>query len=331
MSALPRVRAVLIDLGGVVVRDPRPFVVGELTRLGSPDPVALKRLYYRESLRLDAGRIGLRQFHSRVRRAGLTAIDYPRFRSIVSDRSLTAFAPVLRELHRAKRQGTVRIVLASNVSRAVWNGLLRKFPLVPFADDAVLSFRVGVLKPRRAFFLEALRKANARPGEVAFLDDSPSNVAAARRLGILAYRVRSAQETVRILRRLRRGGSPRRESRSSPRRRSDEGGAVSHRGRAATGSGPSRRVVSQGSVAALRRIRPGDRSPERPGRGSKPLYRDSDGGDAARDHLGGWHVGGGLPGVGPRARELSGHPEPWSNPFPGPGASWGRSFPLHGD
>ncbi len=244
MSELPRVRAVLIDLGGVVVRDPRPFVVGELARLGSPDPEALKRAYYTESLRLDAGRIDLREVYLRLRRAGLTSIDYPGFRSLVTDRSLAAFAPVLRELHRVKRRGTVRIVLASNVSRAVWKGLRCKFPLAAFSHDAVLSFRVGVLKPRRAFFLEALRKANARPGEVVFLDDSPSNVAAARRLGVRAYRVRSAKESVRILCGLGRDQRQRRPSRSNPKRRSGERGATPRRTGARTGSGRSRRVVS---------------------------------------------------------------------------------------
>ncbi len=240
---LPKVRAVWVDLGGVVVRDPRPIVVAELARLGTRDRAALKRAYYGGSLRLDAGRTDLRPFYDRLRSAGLTSIGYPTFRSLVSDRSLTAIVPVLRELRRVRRRGTVRIVLASNVSRAVWTGVLRKFSLAEFARDAVLSFRLGVLKPRRAFFLRALQKARVRPGEVVYLDDSPSNVAAARRMGVRAYRVRSPTETVRILRRVGRGRRPDRPSGSRLKRPAGGGRATSRRTGANARSGRSRSVV----------------------------------------------------------------------------------------
>jgi putative hydrolase of the HAD superfamily len=133
------------------------------------------------------------------------SLSYREFRDLVSDRTLVAFPDVLQELHRVKQSRRLRVVLASNIEQHVWSGLNRKFDVKSAAHRAVLSYRLGILKPRKAFFEEALRREHARPEEVLYLDDSPENVRMARTLGIRSRLVRSRGETVRILQRLKRG------------------------------------------------------------------------------------------------------------------------------
>lgn len=194
-------RVLWIDLGGVVLRDPRPLVA---RRLRTED-VSLHRLrivYYRLSRRLDTGAIDLRTMYARLRRTLRLPVGYREFRGLVCDRSLLAYPSVLRALRRLRRTGRVRVVFVSNVSRPVWRGIDRKFALRRYADASVFSFRVGSLKPSSRFFRAALHMSRTVPGEVRYLDDARENVGAARRMGIPSYRVSRPEQTVRYLRAL---------------------------------------------------------------------------------------------------------------------------------
>ena len=194
-----RTRVLWIDLGGVVLKDPRPIVARRLVTKG----VTLARLrteYYRLSRRLDTDAIDLRTLHARLRKVLDLPVGYPEFRALVCDRSLAVHAPVLRALRLLRRSGRVRVVFASNVSRPVWQAIERKFALGQYADASVLSFRARLLKPDPKFFREALRVSHATPGEVRYLDDARENVEAARRMGVRSFRVATPSETVRRLR-----------------------------------------------------------------------------------------------------------------------------------
>ncbi len=196
-------RTLWIDLGGVVVRDPRPIVVEALARRGGAPRPALRRAYYRLSRLLDRGRIDLSTMYRRLERSFPFRMDFREFRDWVERRSLNAVPRVIPALRALHRRGRVRIVFASNVSLSVWNGVRRRFRLRGLAKDVVLSYRVGVLKPEPAFFREAIRRTRPKETPVLYLDDAAVNVRSARRLGIDARRVTRPDQIVTLLRRLR--------------------------------------------------------------------------------------------------------------------------------
>lgn len=198
-------RVLLIDIGGVIAQDPRPVVIREIARQEHLNHRRFARAYYRIVARYAARRLLLRDMYTSLRQDFGLSLSYREFRDLVSDRTLVAFPDVLQELHRVKQSRRLRVVLASNIEQHVWSGLNRKFDVKSAAHRAVLSYRLGILKPRKAFFEEALRREHARPEEVLYLDDSPENVRMARTLGIRSRLVRSRGETVRILQRLKRG------------------------------------------------------------------------------------------------------------------------------
>jgi putative hydrolase of the HAD superfamily len=57
-------------------------------------------------------------------------------------------------------------------------------PLARHFNDLLFSCHLHAVKPDEACFTAALDRLDARAGEVAFIDDSEDNVAAAGRLGI---------------------------------------------------------------------------------------------------------------------------------------------------
>jgi len=203
MPSSPRTRALLIDIGNVVVWDPRPRIVREFLRRKPVDPVRLPSAYYRIALRMAYGSLRLRDAYREIRHQLPRSLSYSDFRDLVGRRSLHPVPGVLPALRALHHQGAVRIVYASNVEPVTWSGLRRKFHLDECADGAALSFRLRSLKPARRFFTAAIRITRVPPSEIFYLDDLPENIRAARALGISARRVRSPADTLAILRKLR--------------------------------------------------------------------------------------------------------------------------------
>ena len=204
LGTLPK--ALLLDIGDVVIRDPRPRIVRELVRREHLDPARVHRAYYRTAHRLALGSIGLREAYSSLRGSLRWSLRYDEFRALVSSRALVEVPGVLPALRELRRKQTVRIVFASNIERVTWEGLCRKFRLDTFADAAALSYRLRTMKPGKRYYRAALRIARARPREVLFLDNLAENTRGARSLGIPSRTVRSARETIRVLRELSRLG-----------------------------------------------------------------------------------------------------------------------------
>ena len=61
---------------------------------------------------------------------------------------------------------------------------LRALDVLPFFSFATYSFALGVFKPDRRMFMDALGKCGCRAEETVFIDDSPPNLAGAEAFGI---------------------------------------------------------------------------------------------------------------------------------------------------
>lgn len=87
--------------------------------------------------------------------------------------------PVLSRL----RDAGMRIAVLSNVGVEV-QGVLDREGLSPFADEVVLSWQVGTVKPEPPIFLEALARLGLTRDEVLMVGDSGKDDAGAAHLGI---------------------------------------------------------------------------------------------------------------------------------------------------
>ena len=74
-----------------------------------------------------------------------------------------------------------------------------RFPdLRCFKGDA-LSYRIGALKPERAFYERALRRLDLRAEECLFIDDRPENIEGAEACGLRSILYTRAEETIRAV------------------------------------------------------------------------------------------------------------------------------------
>ena len=105
---------------------------------------------------------------------------------------------VLTEL----RAAGIRLVALSNWSAEMFPVALERFDFLSWFEGIVISGEVGVNKPDPRIFAHLVGRFGIKPAESLFIDDSPSNIDAARALGFRAIQFTDAAELRRELVRL---------------------------------------------------------------------------------------------------------------------------------
>jgi glucose-1-phosphatase len=85
-----------------------------------------------------------------------------------------------------------RLVLLSNTNIIHFEMIRSTYPLLRHFHRFVLSYELGVMKPRPEIYLEAARAGDCKPEECFFADDIQENVDGALRVGIDAVQFVSA-------------------------------------------------------------------------------------------------------------------------------------------
>jgi 2-haloacid dehalogenase len=86
------------------------------------------------------------------------------------------------------RKTDLRLYALSNWSAETFPIARRQFPFLGWFDGIVISGDVGSLKPDAEIFERLVARYAIDPATAVFIDDSPVNVEAARRLGFVALR-----------------------------------------------------------------------------------------------------------------------------------------------
>jgi putative hydrolase of the HAD superfamily len=188
-----KLRAVIFDLGGVVVGSPLHAIAEYEREHGIPqgfvNRVVADTAPGGAWSRLERGEIGLEAFYGAFEAdcsAAGERIDARR----MMERMAAAALPRPRMLHavaRIRAEGLATAALTNNwetdePSRA-------PHPLAGHFDAFVESRVVGLRKPDPAIYHYACEQLGVAPAEAVFLDDIGSNLKAARRLGMHTIKV----------------------------------------------------------------------------------------------------------------------------------------------
>lgn len=83
----------------------------------------------------------------------------------------------------ALKQRGYRVYLLSNLAKESYD-FIGRYPFFREIDGGVFSYQERVCKPDEAIYRVLLERYGLAPEETVFLDDSPANIEAARRLGM---------------------------------------------------------------------------------------------------------------------------------------------------
>lgn len=77
-----------------------------------------------------------------------------------------------------------RIYILSNFSRKAYRDCAKELDYISKADGAVISYKVGMIKPDPEIYRYLLDTYDIEPSEAVFIDDTADNIEAAKKLGI---------------------------------------------------------------------------------------------------------------------------------------------------
>jgi FMN phosphatase YigB (HAD superfamily) len=107
--------------------------------------------------------------------------------------------PGMRKLLKELRENYV-IVILSNNNELFRQGMESRFGFDSLFDEVIFSSQVGAKKPDDAIFVHMLRRFGISPSRVVFVDDTPENIATARKLGICGINFDSNKQGIEELR-----------------------------------------------------------------------------------------------------------------------------------
>ncbi|MEQ8665741.1 MAG: HAD family phosphatase [Rhodospirillales bacterium] len=186
------VRAVLFDIGGVVVE--LNDMVGYLKDHGIGDPADFHaRWLHCPTVRLyESGGCDTDSFADGV------------IRDLELDMSpagfLDAFArwpkglfPGIKDLIRETRANAV-VGCLSNTNSLHWPAFSPELEPDDIFDHQILSFEIGLMKPDAEIYQHAVERLDLPAESILFLDDNPLNVEAARDVGLHAQQVYGTEQ-----------------------------------------------------------------------------------------------------------------------------------------
>ncbi|MHC4808896.1 MAG: HAD family hydrolase [Planctomycetota bacterium] len=185
------VRAVVLDLGGVVLRICRSWGQGceatgvplrpePLRRMLEPGVEDVVAAYQSGRMDLDAFAAALSERSG----GGYAAAEVRR----VHEGWILGEYPGARDLVMRLRDRGVPTIALSNTCGAHWR-LMPSFPAFAAIDHRIGSHLVGACKPDAAMYAAAERLLPPGDGVIAFFDDTPGNVTAATARGWSAHQV----------------------------------------------------------------------------------------------------------------------------------------------
>lgn len=188
---MPRLRALVLDLGEVLVRSQPPELVQRMAETAAVPLPAFQAAYWAHRAEFD--RVGSpRRYWDDVLRDARSPLspaarDAARARLGTLDaESWTQYREEVWDLAARFRADGRRTAMLSNCGPEVIDRVRAQRDVTRYFDALVISWEVGAIKPEPAIYRIALERLGVAPGEALFVDDRPENVAGAEAVGMEA-------------------------------------------------------------------------------------------------------------------------------------------------
>ena len=183
------IQAIVFDLGNVLVEfSHEPIARGLAQHAGKAqysDPVEVARYLFHggdaAETPFDEGQISPQDFFAQISREMGLDLSYEAFVDIWNRifHARPGADEIVRFLH-----GRVGLHLLSNTNALHFQYVLAQFPWVRLFDHWFLSYQVGCRKPSPQIYTCVLERVAFAPGQVLYLDDTETNLAPAREMGV---------------------------------------------------------------------------------------------------------------------------------------------------
>jgi putative hydrolase of the HAD superfamily len=182
-----KIRAVIFDFGGVLCFHPTQEQIARASAECGMEPREFVRALWKNRLVYDGGQDPYEYWRGVAEIAGRTFNDALIARMIEYE---IGFWSKLDERVLAwvgeLRAGGFRTAILSNLPRPLGERLRTRDGFLDRFDHITFSFELGVVKPQREIYEDALRGVGLAPGDALFIDDRTENIEGAHTAGLQA-------------------------------------------------------------------------------------------------------------------------------------------------
>ena len=179
----PNYDTFLFDLGRVLVDFDHRISAAKIAALTGKDAGWLYDFFFESELTMafDEGRISPQQFYAELKKITGLRIGYNEFARIWSDifsekTDVCDFVMALKKDYR--------LVLISNVNVLQFEHIAKKFPVISYMDELILSYKAGAMKPAPKIYEAAIKASRTNPERIIYTDDRPELIEGGRAAGI---------------------------------------------------------------------------------------------------------------------------------------------------
>ncbi len=199
-------RAVVFDLGGVILDSPLPAIAAYERELGAPAGFLAQLIKSSGQdgpwARLERGELGFGAFGTALAQqseaAGHRMEGAELLRRI--EQAATPRPAMLAAVARLRGAG-LQVAALTNAWDMPGRGA-RLTPVLERFDTVIESFRVGMRKPERRIYALTCETLGVRPDQVLFLDDLGGNLKPARAMGMTTIKVGDPADALSALARM---------------------------------------------------------------------------------------------------------------------------------
>jgi len=187
------IRVIIFDLGKVIVDFDHRAICRRLARYCTFTPNEIYQKIFTSGLeeQFDEGNVTAYKFFIKIKRHLRLQITMDEFEKTWN--RIFRLNPEIAALIKSLKKD-YRLLCVSNTNVWHFEYCLKKFPLLQYFDDFILSYKIGKRKPHRKIFKEALLKARCHAHACLYVDDIAEYVHAAEAMGMKAIHFRSAEQ-----------------------------------------------------------------------------------------------------------------------------------------
>jgi putative hydrolase of the HAD superfamily len=191
-----RFRAVILDYGAVLCEMPFPHEIERMSKVFGVTPAEFPPLYASGRKTYDRGDLSTSEYWTLMALAAGVELNPEMIGRLAQwDKEMWSRVNVaMRDWVASLRASGYRTALLSNMQFDMIAHIRANFPWLSDFDHQIFSAEVRAVKPDPAIYLHCLEKLGTQPAETVFVDDREENVAAARLLGITAFRFQSVAQ-----------------------------------------------------------------------------------------------------------------------------------------
>lgn len=192
-------RTCLFDMGNVLVHFSHDRMCQQIGALCGKTGDDLRRLLLDSGVQweFERGLLTADEFHKRVQELVGTMIDFHELIEAASD--IFELNRPMTDILKALKERQIRLVLFSNTSVWHYEFIRKRFDILNWFDDYVLSYEVNAIKPEPEMYRAGLRTIRCTPQECFYTDDIPRYVEAGRKYGFDAEVFTDSDRLLRLL------------------------------------------------------------------------------------------------------------------------------------